>query len=83
MSDQPDAAEAADMQAIDRLDRALDRIAALVREVAAQAMGAGDSEQPHNAELRARLDRLVATLRAALAATPDSGGGNGSPNGGH
>ena len=78
MSDQPDAAEAADTQAIDRLERALDRIAALVGDIEAQASGAGGSEQ-RGAEVRARLDELVGTLRAALAASRDPGG----PNGGH
>ena len=68
MSDQPDAADDAERQAVDRLERALDRIAAMARDFDVDAVN------PGVAELRARLDHLVATLRTTLAASGDADG---------
>ncbi len=71
MSGQHDAAEA---QAIDRLERALDRIAGLVRDFDAEASHPGVVEGLSVAELRARLDQLIVKLRATLAVPGDAHG---------
>lgn len=73
MSDQPDGADNAEAQAIDRLERALERIAEHVETTAAQLSAA---ENLGVEELRARLDQLIVKLRATLAA-PGAGHGNG------
>ena len=71
MSDLPDAADEAETQAVDRLERALDRIAAMVRDI---DLPGSSGEALSGAELRARLDQLVGKLRATLAASRDPGG---------
>lgn len=74
MSDQPDAADDAETQSLDRLERALDRIAACVMEFEGLASNPAGAEAPSAVELRDRLDRLVRKLRATLAAPRESGG---------
>ena len=74
MSDQHDPADTAEAQAIDRLERALDRIAGLARDVEAEAAHPGGAENLSVEELRSRLDQLISKLRATLATAGEAPG---------
>lgn len=74
MSDQLDAADNAEVHAIDRLERALERIAGRVRDIEAEASHLSVADNLGVEELRARLDRLILKLRATLAVAGEAHG---------